>query len=176
MRGRYRLWVGGTYCGDGVKAAEGRYTPPARRTVVIPWRRLRPRAPIRICLRTSSGTLIDAVVASTPPRKGSQGSRGNGGLQQLWRTYPLRSRDSKTSDGRDAIGFSARPSPIPVNVAAAMLALALVLLAIGALPIAVAARIRIPRGFQHYREDMTFIGLACAGCAGLILLIVWMSG
>jgi hypothetical protein len=61
--GRYVVWVGGTYCGGGAKAAEGRYTPPARGTVVIASRRVRPRAPIRVCLRTSSETLSDAVVA-----------------------------------------------------------------------------------------------------------------
>jgi hypothetical protein len=57
-----------------------------------------------------------------------------------------------------------------------MLALALVLLAIGALPIAVAARIGIPRGFQHYRGDVTLVGVAGAACGVLTLVIVWMSG
>jgi hypothetical protein len=57
-----------------------------------------------------------------------------------------------------------------------MLALALALLAVGALPVAVAARIGIPRGFQHYRGDVTLAGLAGAACGGLTLVIVWISG
>jgi hypothetical protein len=57
-----------------------------------------------------------------------------------------------------------------------MLALALALLAVGALRIAVAAQIGIPRGFQEHRGDVTLVGLAGAACGVLAVLIVWISG
>jgi hypothetical protein len=68
--GAYVVWLG-TYCGGGTKAAEGRYTAPTTRTVFI-GHRVRPLAPIRVCLRTSSGTLSDAVVAPFAGRPGAR--------------------------------------------------------------------------------------------------------
>ena len=60
--GRYVVWIGGSYCGNGRKGAEGRYEAPGPRTVVVQSRRSAPAASqIRICLRTPTTTLSDAV-------------------------------------------------------------------------------------------------------------------
>jgi hypothetical protein len=73
VSGRYRFWIGGSYCGNGVEGARGRYLAPRTRTVVLGARRvLRPGADVRLCLRTSAGTLSDAV--RLPPAAGVDGS------------------------------------------------------------------------------------------------------
>jgi hypothetical protein len=73
LSGRYRVWIGGSYCGNGVEAAQGGYRALRTRTVVLGARRvLRPGTDIRVCLRTSAGTLSDAV--RLPPPAGLDGS------------------------------------------------------------------------------------------------------
>jgi hypothetical protein len=73
VSGRYRFWIGGSYCGNGIEGAQGRYRAPRTRTVVLGARRaLRSGTDIRVCLRTSAGTISDAV--RPPPAAGADGS------------------------------------------------------------------------------------------------------
>jgi hypothetical protein len=70
VSGRYRFWIGGSYCGNGVEGAQGRYRAPRTRTVVLGARRvLRPGADVRVCLRTSAGTFSDAVRLPPAPTR-----------------------------------------------------------------------------------------------------------
>jgi O-antigen ligase len=64
--GRYAVWVGATYCATGRRLAVGRYRAAGEQTVVVGWQHAPPGARLRICLRTASGTLSDAVLV--PPR------------------------------------------------------------------------------------------------------------
>jgi hypothetical protein len=73
VSGRYSFWIGGSYCGNGIEGAQGRYRAPRTRTVVLRARRApRPGSDIRVCLRTSAGTISDAV--RRPPAAGADGS------------------------------------------------------------------------------------------------------
>ncbi len=75
--GRYTVWLGGTYCGDGTKAAAGSYAAPARRTLTVELRApLPPRGWVRVCLRAASGTLSDAVRVSASPAGEPLGTPG----------------------------------------------------------------------------------------------------
>jgi hypothetical protein len=87
VSGRYVVWIGGSYCGNGRKGAEGRYEAPGPRTVVLQSRRADPAASqIRICLRTPSATLSDAVPLPgerTPVRISIDGVEKRGGQWTL---------------------------------------------------------------------------------------------
>jgi hypothetical protein len=65
--GRYVIWVGGTYCGGGVRVADGAYRAPAPRTVVVRADDVPPSARMRVCVRTAAGVLTDAVATPAEP-------------------------------------------------------------------------------------------------------------
>ena len=65
--GRYVVWVGGTYCGGGVRVAEGAYRAPTLLTVVVRPYDLLAGARVRVCLRTAAGLLSDARSAPAAP-------------------------------------------------------------------------------------------------------------
>jgi hypothetical protein len=147
-------------------------TPISPSPVTAAQHQTRPTAPTRPVVRPPEHKVQQPPAATAQRHRSARPPRDLGTRRQA---KSLRASASLPA-GHIVSGPRAETWPAVNSLVAAMLALALGLLAVGALPIAVAARIGISRGFQHYREDVTLVVFAGAASAGLAFVIVWMSG